>query len=205
MTTAPALLLALLAATPAAAPAPVERDPVATIGDAERALRTALEAGAGRDSLSRSSAAFVDYEELARRSLGKSWARQKAVDQTALVGALRALLEETWLPRLRPGAPYALQVQLVRRAGNDAEVHAVATSGSAQTPFDFRLRRGADHHWRIYDATVGGLALLEGYQEQFPQLLRMGGMKKLLSRLEEERVAQAEAHRRKAAAPGTTR
>jgi ABC-type transporter MlaC component len=197
MTAAPALLLALLAATPAATTAPVDRDPVATIGDAERAVRTALEAGAGRDSLSRCSAEYVDYEELARRSLGMSWARQRAADRAALVGALRALLEETWLPRLRPGAHYALEVRLGRLAGNDAEVHAVATSGATQTPLDFRLRRGADRHWRIYDATVGGLALLEGYQEQFSQLLRMGGMKKLLSRLEEERATQAEAHRRR--------
>ena len=38
---------------------------------------------------------------------------------------------------------------------------------------------------------MAGLAILEGYQEQFPQLLALGGMKRLLAQLEAERQAQA--------------
>jgi ABC-type transporter MlaC component len=205
MTAALASLLALLAAAPDAGPAPVERDPVATIRDAERALRTALEAGAGREALSRISVEFLDYQELARRSLGKSWSRQKPADQAALVKAVRALLEETWLPRLQPGAAYALEVRLERLSGSDAEVRAATTTGTRKLPLAFRLRRGPDRRWRVYDATVGGLAMLEGYQEQFPQLLQLGGMKKLLATLEEERAAQVASRGRKVPAAGSTR
>lgn len=201
---APLLLAALLAGPPSAAPTPAppaaapaarpplrpSADPVAAIREAEARLRTALEAGAGPAQLGVLAADDLDYEGLARRSLGRHWARQPRADRTALVAALRALLEATYLTRLQPGASGRAEVTLVRRAGAEAELHVVASSGERQVPIDLRLQRGTDGRWRVYDATVAGLALLEGYQEQFPQLLELGGMKRLLAQLEQERQAQ---------------
>jgi ABC-type transporter MlaC component len=115
------------------------------------------------------------------------------------VAALRALLEATYLARLQPGASGRTDVKVVRQQGGDAGLHVVASSGDQQVPIDLRLERGKDGRWRVYDATVAGLALLEGYQEQFPQLLELGGMKRLLAQLETER--QAELARRAPAPP----
>jgi phospholipid transport system substrate-binding protein len=192
----PLVALALWGATPgAAAPAAAAAapktslDPVATIREAERRLRGALDGGGGRAAVAALSLDYLDYEDLARRSLGKHWARQKPADRAALVKALRALLEETYLPRLQPGASYAFEATLVRRAGGDAEVRAKASGNGQEVPLEFRMWRGQDGHWRVYDATVVGLALLEGYQEQFPQLIELGGMKRLLAQLEDERRA----------------
>jgi ABC-type transporter MlaC component len=153
-------------------------------------VQEALQEGASQEALGALAAEYVDYLGLARRSLGPHWARQKKADQAALVAALRALLEATYLPRLRPGATARTGVTVVRRKGADAELHVVAAAGDRQVPLDLRLERGQDGRWRVYDATVAGLALLEGYQEQFPQLLELGGMKRLLAQLETERQAQ---------------
>lgn len=173
-------LAALLAAAP---------DPAAALRDADASLRAALEAGAGREELARLAADRVDYRELARRSLGRHWSRLPERDRERVVAALRALLEGTYLPRLAPGARWTLALRPARQAGRDAEVQAVATSGGQQVPLAFRLRHGDDGRWRIYDATVGGLALLEGYQEQLPQLLQLGGVPKLVATLDAQRRA----------------
>ena len=186
----PALLLALLTLAsppPAATPG---ADPPSTIREAERRVRSALMAKASRPEFARIGADFADYDELARRSLGKHWAAQKQADRKALVKALRALLEETWLPRIGGADPlYAFAVEKVTRSGDEAEVRVRTQSGGQQAVTVFRLKQGKDRRWRIFDVTVGGLAVLEGYQEQFPQLLEIGGMPKLLQTLEAERKA----------------
>jgi phospholipid transport system substrate-binding protein len=177
-------------AKPAAKAAPRPADPVTTLRQGEARLRDALAAGETGQRLGPLLAEYVDYEELARRSLGRHWASQKPADRAALVQALRALLEATYLPRLQPGGDASTVVTLRRQAGADAELALVATTGEKQVPLELRMLRGKDGRWRVYDATVAGLAILEGYQEQFPQLLELGGMKRLLAQLETERKAE---------------
>jgi ABC-type transporter MlaC component len=170
--------------------APPLADPVLTVREAEARVLEALQEGAGQEALGALAAEYVDYQRLARRSLGAHWARQKKAEQAALVAALRALLEATYLSRVQPGAAVRTEVTVVRRKEADAELRVVAGAGERQVPLELRLERGRDGRWRVYDATVAGLALLEGYQEQFPQLLQLGGMPRLLAQLETERQAQ---------------
>ncbi len=180
-------------ATPPGARPPAPRpplDPVATVREAEARFRAALDAGEPQERLGALAAEYVDYQDLARRALGRHWGRQPKADRAALTAALRALLEATYLTRLQPGASASAAISVTRRQGSDAELHVVATSGQKQVPLDLRLQRGQDGRWRVYDATVAGLALLEGYQEQFPQLLELGGMRRLLAQLEADRRAQ---------------
>lgn len=51
------------------------------------------------------------------------------------------------------------------------------------------LLRGKERRFRIFDATVNGVAILAGYQEQFGQLLDAGGLPRLLESLEAQRGA----------------
>lgn len=192
------LFAAVLAAAPPASPRP-PADPAAAVLEAARTLRSALAAGAAREELARLAADFVDYEEVARRSVGKRWARLAPADRRAVAEALRALLEEKYLPRGAPGAEATVSATLVRRRGGEARVHAVSFSGAQQAPVELDLLRGKDGRWRVFDAVVAGIAIVEGYQEQFPQLLKLGGVPRLLAQLRAER--EAEAARRAAAAP----
>jgi ABC-type transporter MlaC component len=183
--TPPTLLLALALAAGPAAPAP-PAGPAETLKSAERTLRAALAQGLEPARLGAEVAPFVDYEELARRSLGPRWARQRPADRGALVKALRALLEATYLSRLRSDPSATFTIASTARRGEVAEVKATATASGDSVPLELRLRRGPDGRWRLFDATVAGLAIVEGYQEQFPQLLDLGGMPRLLATLAEE-------------------
>jgi ABC-type transporter MlaC component len=165
-------------------------------------VRAALAAGAPRPEFARIGNRFADFEELARRSLGTHWAAQKPADQQKLVKALRALIEETYLPRLLGADPmYAFAVERATRAGDEAEVVVRTQAKGRQAQLAFRLKQGRDGRLRVFNVTVGGLAILEGYQEQFPQLLGIGGMPKLLQTLEAERKALAERNAKPPPAP----
>lgn len=172
-------------------------DPVRTIQHAERRLREALAARLDAAALGGIAADYVDYQGLARRSLGRRWAGLPAPDQAAVVAALRALLEATYLVGLQPGGEAAVEIRELRRAGPEADLALTITSGSRVVPVELRLSRvkGKAPPWQIHDATVAGLAILEGYQEQLPQLLALGGVKRLLAQLEAERQVQLRRHR----------
>jgi ABC-type transporter MlaC component len=166
-------------------------DPAKLIRQAERRLRDALSAGAEASALGAIVADYVDYEGLARRSLGSAWSKQPAADRAALVKALRALLEATYLAGLRPGGEATIEVKEVGRTGTGCVLQGTVAAGDRVVPIELKLQRSVDRRpWRVFDATVAGLALLEGYQEQFPQLLALGGMKRLLAQLEQERQEQ---------------
>ncbi len=191
-----ALFLAAVPVTaPGAAPASASRpipqtDPVATVREAERQLRAAFRANAGRPELERISGAAVDHDELARRSVGARWAGLSPADRAAVTRALRALVEETYLSGLlRPDPLFALAVLGSQAKGAEAEVTLVVQSGASQGRIALRLLRGKDRRWRIFDATVNGVAILAGYAEQFAQLLDQGGLPRLLESLEAQRKA----------------
>lgn len=214
------LLAALVAAAPAppakaAEPAPpaggksgaktgtkagATLDPAATVREGAARVRAALDAGADREALAALAAEYVDYQEVARRSVGAPWKKLGAGDRAAVVAAVRALLEETYLGRLDPAGQATFLVQQQSAKGATATVKAVASRGERVVPLELRLTRGPDGRWRLHDAVVAGVAIVEGWQEQFPQLLALGGVARLTAQLEAERAAAVE-KRRPATAP----
>jgi ABC-type transporter MlaC component len=193
-TATPVLLLVAILALPsvagaAAGPVP-QTDPVATVREAERQVRAVFTAGGGRAGLERVSASAVDWEELTRRSSGPRWPSFSPADRAAVTKGLRALVEETYLARLvRPDPLFALAVVGNAANGPESRVTVVVQSGASQGRIELRLLRGKDRRYRIFDATVNGVAVLAGYQERFAQLLDAGGLPRLLESLEAQRKA----------------
>ena len=187
-----AIVLSATNATPSPAPGPA-KDPVATVRAAEHQVRIAFQQGGRRADLERVGAAFFDYEELARRSIGSSrWIALPKPDRAAFVQALRALVEETWLSGLlRPDPLYAFAVTGHAVQGGEAEVRTRVQSGGNQAPAEFRLVRGKDDRWRIYDLSANGVSVLAGYREQLPPTLDLGGIQALLASLRAQRAALA--------------
>ncbi len=184
-----------------AAKAPAKLDPAATVREAATRFRAALDGGADREALAALAAEYVDYPEVARRSVGPAWKKLGAVDRAAVVAAVRALLEETYLGRLGPAGQATFLVQRSSAKGAGATVKAVAAQGERVVPLELRLGRGLDGRWRLHDAVVAGVAIVEGWQEQFPQLLALGGVARLTAQLEVERRALVEKRRPPPVAP----
>lgn len=188
------LLAALLVSAPIPAPArsaaPVP-GPAATVAAAAERARALVDDGADPARLAALGAELFDCRELARRSLGRRWARLAPPDRDAVAGALRALLEARYLGKVKPGAAGAFQVRRAVQKGGEATVFGSAGEGERAVPVELRLSRGKDGRWRAYDAVVAGVGLLDAYSEQLPQLLDLGGAKRIVAQLEAERVALA--------------
>ncbi|HET8723032.1 MAG TPA: ABC transporter substrate-binding protein [Anaeromyxobacteraceae bacterium] len=199
MSPGPLLALLLAAVPPAAAgatPAPLApaappgpaKDPVSTVRAAERQVRLAFQQGGKRTDLLQVGAAFVAWDELARRSLPGRWEKLPAADLAAFSNALRTLTEETWLSGLlRPDPLYAFAVFGSDVQGSDAEVRTRFQSGGTQAAVALRLFRGKDRLWRIVDLSRDGVSIQGGYAQELPGILDQKGIPGLLATLEARR------------------
>jgi len=180
------LLLAAVAAwAPALAWAGADA-PRDALLDAERRARAALARDAAAGEIARVTAEAFDFEELARRALGRAWAAESAAGRARFAALLRAVIEGSYLPRVKGAPEVRFAVEESVREGADALVRASATSGEQEVPLAFRLheRKG---RWVVCDVAIDGVGLADTYAEQFRRLLARGGMKALVAALERKR------------------
>ncbi len=152
--------------------------------DYDRRLREAK----GSAAVSALVSEAFDFDELARRSLGDAWTAQPKKEREKFAKLLRAVIEASYLPKVRETPDHVLDVKSVERAGEEATVHTIGKAKENSLPLDFRLRlEGA--RWRIYDTVIDGVGLVETYNEQFTKVLAKSGWSGLLKALETRKAA----------------
>jgi phospholipid transport system substrate-binding protein len=177
------LLVSLLAPGLARAGADAPRD---ALLDAERRARAALAQEAAPAEIARVTGDAFDFEELSRRALGSAWKAESAAGRARFVALLRAVIEGSYLPRVKGAPDVRFAVGESARDGADAVVPASAASDEREVPLAFRLRQ-RQGRWVVCDVAIDGVGLVETYAEQFRRVLAKGGMKALVAALERRR------------------
>ena len=179
------MLVPLIAATLlAAAPAtPLE---VVKAGNAD-VQKAANAPGATVEQLATVVEKFVDFEELAKRALGKSWdtltaAQRKDFTET-MKGVLRASYAQKAIGQANANVTYGKETL----KGDEATVNTTIKVKSDQVPVDYKLYK-AKSGWRIYDIVTDEVSLVETYAGQFRKLMADKGFDGLLSTLKAKRA-----------------
>jgi phospholipid transport system substrate-binding protein len=131
-----------------------------------------------------------DFQEAARRALGRHWAALTVEDRARFVRLFVDLIDRAYLRRVDGWDGGRLAVVDDTTEGDGATVRATlsGTDGSA-VPVVCGLRRSADGRWRVVDVSVDGAGLLGSYRAQFARLIERGGVGHLLERLEAKVVS----------------
>ncbi|HEX9819816.1 MAG TPA: ABC transporter substrate-binding protein [Methylomirabilota bacterium] len=126
-----------------------------------------------------------DFQEAARRTLGRQWDAQMPEDRARFVGLFIDLVDRAYLRRVDHWNGGSIAVLDDTIEGERATVHTAITSrDGARTPVDYAMQRAADGRWRVVDVSVGGMGLLSSYRVQFARLMDNGGFPHLMQRLE---------------------
>lgn len=181
------MLASLLTATLlAAAPGPLD---VVKSGSAD-VQKAATAKGATVEQLATVVEKFVDFEELAKRALGKTWdtitpAQQKDFSET-MKGLLRASYAQKAIGQGEAQVKYGKETI----EGNEATVETTITVKKDQVPVDYKLYKvaGKGGGWRIYDVITDKVSLVETYRGQFRKLLNDKGFDGLLTTLKNKRA-----------------
>ena len=188
--TALALALALAAAPRAWAGEPAEQlsariDQVLRILE-DPALKPAERAEERRAAIRRVAHDIFDFEELARRSLGRHWQARTPEERDEFVRLLGHLLERAYLGKLElyNGERIVLLGDSVD--GDLATVRTrVVTRQGTEIPVDYRMQRRGDG-WRAYDVAIEGVSLVANYRSQFDKIIRRASFQQLVKQVREK-------------------
>lgn len=182
------MLAPLIAATLLAA-APTTPLDVVKAGNAD-VQKAASTPGATVDQLASVVEKFVDFEELAKRALGKTWDTLKPEQRKDFTETMKGLLRASYAQKAIGQANADVKYGKEAIKGDEAVVNTTLAVKKDQIPVDYKLYKGAGKGatWRIYDVVTDEVSLVETYAGQFRKLLADKGFDGLLSTLKTKRA-----------------
>lgn len=131
-------------------------------------------------------AGMLDYEQIARGSLGAEWGQLTADQRNAFLKALSGLTNRAFVSAItRPDVRLRFDSETV--FGPKASVMVAAkVSGRTSEPdqqIEYRLAQ-KQGHWLIYDVFVDGTGLVDGYRAQFARMIQKDGASGLITRMQ---------------------
>jgi phospholipid transport system substrate-binding protein len=189
------------AAEPAAAPA--EAGPRVALEQANAKLKKQFgnrkpswspEAEARNADIQKIVGSFLDFEEVARRSLAKHWDGLSPKQRTEFVKTLRELIERNYLRQLYGQPDYTLKLTEEKISGSDATVIgsllAKAKGKKVTMALEYKLVR-KNNRWVVYDIITDDLSLLENYRAEFNKVIQKESFETLLTKMKKKLADKA--------------
>jgi phospholipid transport system substrate-binding protein len=131
---------------------------------------------------------FLDYAELARRSLGKNWDTITPKQRDEFVNTLRELVERSYLKQVHGNPNYSIKYDKEEKTGNEADVTATLNTMSrgkkVQVALEYKMLW--KDRWVVYDVLTDDQSMLENYRAEFNKIINKDGFDALLRRMKKK-------------------
>jgi phospholipid transport system substrate-binding protein len=129
---------------------------------------------------------IFDYDEMARRALGTHWRRRTPAEQEEYLRLFRQFIEKVYADKIDLYAGERIVIGRETIDGDYAEVDSkVVNNRGEESPVVFRLRR-ANGKWRVYDAVVENISVVQNYRSQFDRVISKSSYDELKRMLKEK-------------------
>lgn len=134
---------------------------------------------------------FLDYRELARRSLAKHWDGLTPAQRQEFVATLRELVENSYLKEVTGDPSYVMKYEKETKDGADgteATVEATLSTVSRNKKVNIALVYKLVHkdHWLVYDVITDEQSMLENYRAEFNKIINKDGFEALLKKMKKK-------------------
>ena len=134
---------------------------------------------------------LVDFDALARSTLGKKWEEIKPADRSRYTAALKGAMEANYLAKMRQGK--GTDVERIRteitgeeQQGSHTVVHTRVHSGEDTAAIDYVMEK-RPKGWRAVDVITEGVSLAETYREQVAKILAKKSLNDVIAALDRKR------------------
>jgi len=199
-----AALLAGSAARAAETPPPANSSPMAELKKSNAQLDKVLqknkpnwspEAELERAEVKKLVGSFLDYQELAHRSLAKHWDKLTPKQRDEFVETLRQLVERSYLKQVHGSPNYNIKYDKEEKNGSEADVTATLNTTShgkkAKVALEYKML-WKDGHWVVYDVITDEQSMLENYRAEFNKIINRDGFDALLKKMKKKLDEKAE-------------
>ena len=132
--------------------------------------------------------ALVDYDDFAKRSLGKRWDKLDAAKQTEFQALFRELMELTYLKRLSDKSfkdDYPIDWDRVVKTKKSATVSCFTKKKDVETELEIVLHP-VNGSWEVYDILVDGASLAKTYQKKYNKKIDEKGIDTIMQEMRDE-------------------
>ncbi len=181
------LLLAVGVTVPVLAGEPTEQikqttDKILSIVK-DPALKSPSKAQERRRLISKAVDERFDWEEMARRSLGRYWAQRTAEEKKEFVHLFSELVERTYMGKVEDYSGEKVQYEGETIEGDYAVVKVnIITQKNRDISVDYRLQKEGNE-WLVYDVSIEGVSLVNNYRTQFNSIILQSSYENLVKRL----------------------
>ena len=140
--------------------------------------------------IEKNTARRIDYEEMAKRSLGPTWNTLSRGQQEEFVHLFSELLKASYAGRLDEFAQARLVYQSEKNSEDYAEVRILILRQNDRIPVTFSMLR-EPQGWMIYDLVIEGVSLLNNYRSQFSRVIDGSSYQGLVRSLQAKLQAEA--------------
>jgi phospholipid transport system substrate-binding protein len=127
----------------------------------------------------------LDFERMARGSLGPHWTELTLSERDRFVSLFTGFFEAAYLNKIQDYSNLEIRVANETFAGrNYARVDAtVIEPASDNVPITFLLARHGSN-WMVYDVEFENVGMIENYRAQFDRIIRAHGIAQLMADLQ---------------------
>jgi phospholipid transport system substrate-binding protein len=187
--TGAAALLVLLSSGAAVAGVPTDQlrtsiDQVIKLLE-DPALKAEGAAAERRAALRRVASETFDFQETARRALGRHWQGLSEAERQEFTELFADLLERAYVSRIEQysGEKITYAGDAIEPGGQMATVRTkFSLKNGSDVPVDYRMLK-RDDRWRVYDVSVEGISLVANYRSQFNRVIETSSYRELVQRL----------------------
>jgi len=131
---------------------------------------------------------IFDFNEIARRSLGRHWQPLTDKQRAEFVSLFSDLLERSYISKIELYGGEKIQYSAERVDGDTATVATRLLSKSGtEIPIDYRLLKKGDK-WLVYDVNIEGVSLVSNYRTQFNKIIQTSSFADLIQKLKAKQI-----------------
>ena len=129
---------------------------------------------------------IFDYEEMAKRALGPHWRRRSPAEQEEFVRLFRDFLEKIYSDKvdLYEGQKVVFGRETIDNDFAEIESTVIGVKGDEYSVV-YKFRR-ADGKWRVYDAVIENISMVNNYRSQFDRVIAKSSYDELKRMLKEK-------------------
>jgi phospholipid transport system substrate-binding protein len=124
-----------------------------------------------------------DWEEMARRSLGRYWAQRTPEEKKEFVRLFSELVGRTYMSKVEDYSGEKVRYEGETIDGEYAVVKVnIISQKNKDISVDYRLQKERNE-WLIYDVSIEGVSLVNNYRTQFNSIILQSSYENLVNKM----------------------
>ena len=135
---------------------------------------------------------MFDFREISRRAVARNWREFNDAEKTQFTDVFADFLGNTYIDKIQGEYHNEKIVYLSQDFYSDryAEVKTQILRETVEIPVNYRMLKGDEGSWKVYDIIVEGVSLVKNYRTQFASILKKETPAQLIQRLNEKLTEQ---------------